>query len=197
MPLTPDAIFVAGPGGVFLGEVGIAEAPTNATDAPEDDLTGWVQAGVTAKDPGIAIATAKTSKDIESFEFFDPVRTIMQSRIRTVTIAFLEVNQETLNLALDGIEVIGSSPDYEIHLNDPSHQVETALIVDGKDGDRVIRNYFPRVKVDTTGDMPFRRTDETQLVVTLKVLAPSDGSDAWQPFVHDPDNVGNWTPVSS
>lgn len=196
MPLSPEAIFVAGPGGVFLADVG-AEAPVNATDSPEDDLTGWVQAGLTSKDPGVAIASAKTSKDVEAWEDYDPVMSIMQSRVHTVTIQFLEVNQETLNLSLDGIEVQGSAPDYEIILNDPSQQIEKALIVDGKHGDKIIRNYFPRVKVDATGDLPFRRTDETQLIVTLKVLRPADGSKAWQPFVHDPDNVGNWTPVSS
>lgn len=180
--MTTDAseLFVPGNGHLYVGATS-ATAPTDATE----DITGeFAELGFVTQD-GATVTPATTTTKIFSWQSFYATRIITTDRDLTVAIGLQQWNDETVSLYFGGATVTpGTGNEFTITPPDASVLDERSFVLDGIDGDRVLRLYIPRGIVTETAGFVWNRTAEAVLGVTIGLLATGEG-EPWEIFGDD------------
>lgn len=157
----------------YFADVG-ATSPTNATADPAAAFkdAGWItQDGLTAK-------VSESSKDINAFGTFSPVRTIVTESKQTFDISFLESNPVSLAIyhrkSLTDLDVVEATGALNFTTG-PSSSEQYASIFDMVDGVNALRAYCPNVQVTDRGDMQIKAGEAVVYPVTLTAYPDNDG----------------------
>lgn len=186
MSLETAEIPVFGSGHVYTAPVGTA-FPANIS-AAVNQAAGWKDHGYTTVE-GVRFSFARESTDLEAWQSFDPVRTLITKVPKTVSFDLLQWNQFTIQLALGGGTVTGADPNYEYSPPDPSFVDDRALIIEGTDDDKTYRFCYRKALNKSGIDFAMVRTNASPLAITMSILAADNDAD---PFIiqSNDDNFG-------
>jgi len=156
----------------YFAAVGSA-APTTATGDP---AAAYLDAGWITED-GLTAKVSESSRDINAFGTFSPVRTIVTESKQTFDISFLESNPVSLAVyhrrALDDLDV---AADGSLTIDSgPSRSASYAAIFDMVDGDNALRAYCPNVQVTDRGDLAVKAGEAVVYPVTLTAYPDANG----------------------
>lgn len=159
---------VASGGEVYAAPLGTA-LPTTTVGALNAAFVGL---GYTTED-GVSFSVNRTTEDINAWQSFDPIRTLMTSREVQASFGLQQWNEDTVPLAFGGGTVSGTSPNFKYEPPDPEAGVdERALIIDTVDGTVHTRIIFPRGLVVEAVETQFQRGATAVLPITFKALKP-------------------------
>lgn len=176
-----DEIVVGITGQVYVAPVGTA-LPTTPTAALNAAFVGL---GYNTED-GFSFSSAKQTQDVNGWQSFDPLRTIVTGRTVQTTFALQQWNEETVPLAFGGGSISGSGP-YTYNLPDPEDGLdERSMVIDSIDGSNHTRFVLARGIVTETTESQFQHGGAAVLPITFKLLKPDTGAIASILF----DNAG-------
>ena len=146
-------------------------------DATADPAAAFLDAGWITED-GLSAKVSESSKDINAFGTFSPVRTIVTESKQTFDIAFLESNPVSLaiyhRMDLAALTVEGATG--ALSFGTGASASETyAAIFDMVDGDNALRAYCPNVQVTDRGDLNIKAGEAVTYPVTLTAYPDVDG----------------------
>lgn len=161
----------------YFGPVGAA-APTTAT---ADPAAAFLDAGWITED-GLTAKVSESSKDINAFGTFSPVRTIVTESKQTFDISFLESNPVSLAVyhrkGLGDLDVVEATGALDFTTG-PSSSEQYAAIFDMVDGDNALRAYCPNVQVTDRGDMQVKAGEAVIYPVTLTAYPDNSGASVY------------------
>ncbi len=136
---------------------------------------------------GVAITDGKTITPIGAMQSFYAVRQLVTGKEFSVAFTMLQTNRDTFEVAFGG----GTWTDQgtsktKFSPPDPSVIAEYVLVFDWQDGDISNRLVVPRTSNISPVTMTLARASAASLPVTLSLLAPNEGSDAWYVLTDDP-----------
>jgi hypothetical protein len=160
MALDSDNVRVAVTGAVYVG-------PTSAT-APSSSastLTGFTDLGYVSAD-GITETIDKTTSQIRAWQGGALVREVVSEGTYSVTLTFIETNQEVLELYF-GSEITGGELD-----GDPTNSGgRKSFVMDVVDGSIVERTYIPAGEITAVGERTLASGEAIGYNVTITAYA--------------------------
>jgi hypothetical protein len=160
MALDSDNVRVAVTGAVYVG-------PTSAT-APSSSastLTGFTDLGYVSAD-GITETIEKTTSQIRAWQGGALVREVVSEGTYSVTLTFIETNQEVLELYF-GSAITGGELD-----GDPTNSGgRKSFVMDVVDGTIVERTYIPAGEITAVGERTLASGEAIGYNVTITAYA--------------------------
>lgn len=156
---------------VWLSPVGTAFPATMAAAF----ASPWVDAGYLKVPP--SLARAKDTTDLEVWNADEPLASILNSDVSTVTLALTQINRLTLGLYFGKLTY--SAITGGIHAVPAGGDDEFAFcleLIDGIVGGKVIRTGWRRTQASEAGNFNMDKADAVNLEVTLKRLVPASGT---------------------
>lgn len=167
----PTELQVGITGQVYVAPLGTA-LPTTTLGALDAAFVGL---GFTTED-GVSFSASKETQDINAWQSFDPIRTIVTARTVQATFSLQQWNEDTVPLAFGGGAVTGSTPNFKYELPDPEDGVdERSMVIDVEDGDNHMRFVIARGTVTEAVETQFQHGATAVLPITFKALKPSVG----------------------
>jgi hypothetical protein len=167
---------VGASGSVYVASVGATE-PSSPTATPSSD---WTELGYLSED-GVTWSVGKATEDVNAWQSFFPVRTLVTSQTSTLAMTLRQWNESTLVLALGGGTVTEELAGfYKYEPPAPGTVDERAIIVDWNDGDRHYRLIVRRAVVSDAVETQLQRGAAADLPVTFNVLGNQSGE---APFI--------------
>lgn len=169
-------VISAGPScSIWLATVGTAYPATMA--AQFASTAGWQNVGYLKVPP--AWARAKNTTDLEVWNAAEPLATLLNSDVSTITLNPVQTNRLTFELYFGPL--VYSALTGGIHIEpDPSGAgTEKALcveLIDGIVGGKVLRVGWRRATVGDVGNFNMDKADAVNYEMTLKRLVPASGS---------------------
>lgn len=168
---------------LYVAPVGTTE-PTNVTSS----LNGAFSSALGyVSEEGVGITDGKTVTPIGAMQSFYPVRQLVTGKEFSVVFNLLQTNRDTFEVAFGGgTWTDQGSGKTKYSPPDPSEIAEYVLAFDWQDGDINNRLIVPRTSNISPVTMQLARTSAASLPVTLSLLAPAEGADAWYVLTDDP-----------
>ncbi len=194
MALESSEVRVTGTGHAYVAPLG---TPIPAgIDSALTHAAGWVELGYTTPE-GARFSFGREVNDIMGWQSFDPLRTIVTSVPKTVSVDLLQWNQHTMKLGLGGGTVTEPvSGQYQYEPPDESFVDERMFAIEGTDGDFNYRFIFRKALNQGGVDFSFVRENPVVFPITMKVLAADAGAKAFL-LQTDDTNVGLLTGAAS
>lgn len=181
MSLESSEVRVFGEGHVYTGAVGTAFPANIGTTI---DSTLWLDLGYLSTD-GPKFSFGRETKDIEVWQSFDPVRTIVTKVPKTAKFTLMQTNLHTLELALGGGTVTEQvSGKYKYTPPSSGDVDERAIIIEGVDDIYTYRFCFSRGQVASAVEFSFVREDAVKYDIEMKFLQPDTGN-AYEIYTND------------
>jgi len=182
--LDASELVVAGDGLVLVAPEGTT-FPSDIDDVIDLSLdAAWTDLGYLTE-AGPRANFGRTTKDINGWQSFYALRTIVTAIPTQIEIDLRQWNADTLGVALGGIVVTTAGGGTMIEPEDPSFLDVRQLIVYGIDGDKHYAFCFRRVQNTKALQFPFAREDESALPVGFNVLGAGDDK-PWFMLTDDP-----------
>jgi hypothetical protein len=163
MALDATELFIPGTGHVYSAAEGTA-MPTDVTTPG----TGWSEHGYTTED-GVTLTFGISTDDIKGWQSFDPLRTIVTEKPKTVKFDLMQNNAMNLLIALGGGTFDSTSGLYTPA--PPEYQDIRAILVVAIDGTETIAFYAPRMTLSENVEIPWHKSGAAELPLTFKVMA--------------------------
>jgi hypothetical protein len=168
---------------VLVGAFGNIYAAPVGTTAPADFSVAysgtWVEMGYADED-GVTFSNSRDTEDINTWQDFDPARTIVTGRSVTLGFNLLQWNKNTLPLAMGGgtIATSGSAGTLKYQFTPAAAGVldERAFSVAWNDGTRNYRLFIPRGVVTDEVSFSLNKSSAAALPISVRVLGTSSGS---------------------
>lgn len=191
MTLVAAQIRVAGTGEVYIGDVGTAVAPVDATAALD---ASWKGLGYDS-DNGLTISRSMNVNDIAAWQALVPVRRVPQDQAMSVAGEFMQSSPDVYPLymatsAFAAVAGINSATDTVATADVNPAIVEKAVVYELVDGSIKYRIYIPKAQVSANGDQTASRTAAVLYPLMFTALAPDTGTDLFQTFTNDPAMLG-------
>jgi hypothetical protein len=171
--LDPSNIIVGisdGPG-LWVAESG-AQAPSEDTDV---DLDTWTAVGYISDDETPTVSQDISTEDITAWQTQGVLRRVLNSRIFSLGFTLIEVNPASMALWFDQAVPEATEGAFSITLSSTGAQNERAALLQVRDGEKLLRFWFPRAVLTEAGDVTFEKGGETGYPVKLTAL-DVDGS---------------------
>ena len=165
--LTPDNVLIGtsnGPG-IWIAPEGTA-APTDTTTAPAAE---WSTLGYLSED-GVTFSTSTDSESITPWQSRSPVRTVITGRELTVDFTMLEFNAQNVALYFSQTTPTETGGAFSLDVKSDAPAQTHAVLIDVKDGDHVVRYFFPRATLSEAGDIEVTQSGAIGLPVTMSAL---------------------------
>lgn len=194
MALESSEVRVTGTGHAYTAPTG---SPIPAgIDTPLTHAAGWVELGYTSEE-GARFSFGREVNRIMGWQAFDPLRIVVTTVPKTVSVDLLQWNQHTVKLALGGGTV--TEPVSGQYQYDPPAEEfvdERMFAIEGIDGDYNYRFIYRKVLNERGVDFAFVRNNPVVFPITVGVLAADGGAKPWVLQTDDP-NVGLLTSAAS
>lgn len=168
---------VAGTGEVYVADTG-ASLPANQSS----NLSAAIYHGLGYHtEDGVGLNYSPEFTRMGAWQAQRPIRIVRGASGTTFTFALLQWNEDTLDLAFGGGDVIdlgGGSYKY-VPPSDTDPIAEKTVIIDVIDGSDIGRFVIPRGVATEGVDSTFNDTAMANLPVTVEALEPETGGDAW------------------
>lgn len=181
--LDPEELVVGGYGYVATSDLDV-DFPDDIADCIPDPESlsvnlaeGWGDLGLLSE-AGPRASFAKNTKDINAWQTFYAVRTIVTEVPTQIEMELRQWNSDTFALGVGGADVTSSGSGVILVPKDPSFLDIRQLLVYAADGEKHYAFGFRRVQNTRELQFPFAREDESALPVGFKVLAPPTGEAA-------------------
>ena len=169
-------LFSAGTGQLYRGAVGASAPATLMTDPAE---ATWADLGY-ATPEGAGFESAPEFTGIFAWQSRRKLRNIAGETSETLTITLMQLTRYNVQTLFGGGTFVESPTDiYTYTPPAPEDRDEFALLLDADDGDYRIRWHFRKVSNTSTANIMFNREGISELALTLEVLDPGAGQDAW------------------
>ena len=168
-------------GSIYVGAVGTAEP-----SQPDSTLVGWTELGYLSED-GVTWSVGRTTEDVNAWQSFYPVRTLVTAQTSTLSFTLRQWNPETLVLALGGGEI--DEPTSGVFQYSPptaGSLDERAVIVDWQDGARNYRLIVRRAVVSDAVETQLQRGAAADLPITFNILGNAEGDAPFILLTDDP-----------
>jgi len=166
MALDSDLVRVAVSGAVYVGPTDTA-APTDSGTALED---GFLDLGYVSSD-GISESIDRTTAQIRAWQNGALVREVTSEGTYSVSLTFLETNQEVLEL------YFGSDVTSGVLNGDPtSSGGRKSFVIDVVDGAVIERTYIPQGEVTSVGERTLASGDAIGYNVTITAYADANNN---------------------
>lgn len=164
-------VATAGPNtNLWLAPVGTTIPATFATA-----MTSWTNIGYLKDPPSIDRTLTKT--EINAWNASEPLRTLLESDVSTVTLNLMQENPDVFTLYFGPlIYTAEGSGGVSIEPNPLGADVERALCLELIDGANILRIFWRRCSVDSVGALSMDKADAISFEVTLKRLVPASGT---------------------
>lgn len=183
MTQTAEEVRVGADGQIYVADVGTT-LPTSVDDSLDGAFSSAL--GFVSED-GVTITDGKTVTDIGAWQSFYPIRELVTAREFSVAFSLRQWNRDTIALAFGGGTFTDlGTPDTQYSPPDAATLDERALVVDYQDGDVNYRLVVPRCLATETVTAQLARASAADLPITMKVLAPTAGTDPWFMLTDDP-----------
>jgi hypothetical protein len=173
--LDPTQVRVAPTGSIYSAPKGTA-APATAVSAL---AAPWYNLGY-ASDDGVTLSRSMDTETVNGWQSSAPLRYIVTGTSLTVAFALQQFNLETVPLyfGLPKTVVTEDTPSGNFKFMIPADVPidERAFVVETVDGTVHTRYVILRGMVTETDDLPLKRSEESQLSVTISAMAAPDGS---------------------
>lgn len=173
---------------VRVGVTGNLYVAPKGTVGPTDTTTawptGWTDLGYLAES-GFVITPKTDHQDIMVWQSLAAVRTILKSRTEELKFTLMQMNKNTLPLALGGGTVTGTTGNFHYSAPTAGTVDERAFGVEVRDAALIYRFLFPRGLVTDVKDIPFLRTDAIKFDLTATVMAVDDVTPLFEFFTND------------
>lgn len=152
---------------LWLATVGTT-IPANIATA----LTGWDDMGY-LKDPP-SIDRTLTKNELSAWNASEPIRTLLESDISSVTLNLMQSNRKTFTLYFGDVSYTTEGTGVSIEPNTDA-DVERAMCLELVDGSNILRIFWRRCVVDSVGALAMDKADAISFELTLKRLVPVSG----------------------
>lgn len=173
MALNADETVVGARGDVYVAPVGTA-FPADPDAAP---AVAWVHLGYISDD-GASFSPDQNVEEFTAWQSLSPIRRARTSLAFSMSFTLLQLNPDTLPLALGGGTITADTPvgfdTYEPP--DPEDLYERAVLLRVLDGTRTYDLRIKRALPTDLGETQFAKGAMASLPVTLGVLVPADAS---------------------
>ena len=194
MALESSEVRVAGTGHAYVAPLGTA-IPAGI-DSALTHAAGWVELGYTSEE-GARFSFGREVNRIMGWQAFDPLRIVVTSVPKTVSVDLMQWNQHTVKLALGGGTVTEPvSGQYQYDPPAESFVDERMFAIEGIDGDYNYRFIYRKALNESGVDFAFVRQNPVVFPITMAILAADSGASPWILQTDDP-NVGLLTAAAS
>lgn len=176
-----DEVRAYGDGSLYVAPVGTA-FPADAEEAITGD---WTQLGFVTDD-GVVPEFGQETTDVPAWQSADPVRILLTKKPKKIDFSLLQVNLDTLSLALGGGEVTAAGDGWKFEPADESFLDQRALILEGIDGDLVYRICYRKAQKEGAVTFPLSRTKASEFKISMRILAPGGGLKPFFILTNDP-----------
>lgn len=181
----PEQLVVAGTGHIYVADVDTMTFPEDIDDIATLEDDGWIDLGYTTTD-GPRFSFARESKDVEAWQEFDPIRTLITNLPKQIEFDLEQWNADTVGLGLGGVEITSTANGSMVEPKESSFVDLKALVVAGTDGDRNYAFCYRRTQNTKPLTFPFRREDISPLTIGMKVFAAGSGEKPFRILTDDP-----------
>ena len=145
------------------------------TAGPADTTTAWPAGFSTlgyVHDDGVTVGVELESEDLKAWQSKAPLRTVITGKALTVGAVLLEVTPQSVALYFDeDAPTPDSEGAFKVTVSDSGKGNRYAIGIDVKDGDMVVRYYFPSATLSENDDIEIKTSDFAGMGVTLKALS--------------------------
>jgi hypothetical protein len=160
-----DETYVAGDGHIYVAPYG-TPLPSDFNDVLD---AAFIDMGYLTTD-GFRMTPDLSSTDFFVWQSRNPVRTVVESDVVTLSLDFVQANEETAKLYFGGGSFTGT-----VYTPPTAGETdERSLVADVFDGTRQLRFWFPKVTRSASRELAFQRSAMSQFGLDLKVLAVGD-----------------------
>lgn len=169
-------VLVASGANIYVAPLGTALPEDLDTPAGDFVLLGYV------RPDGIEFNFGRESKDIESMQSFDPLRTVITKVPKTVKFQLQQSGADQIELALGGGQWVATADPEIFRFEKPedSEVDERVLVVDLIDGDEIWRYMYPRSLNKAGVQFTGKRDEEVAYEIEMSILTPTDNSDSYE-----------------
>lgn len=194
MALESTEVRVAGTGHAYVAPLGTA-IPAGI-DSPLTHAAGWVELGFTTEE-GARFNFGREVNRIMGWQAFDPLRIVVTSVPKSISVDLLQWNQHTVKLAMGGGTVTEpSAGQYQYEPPAESFVDERMFAIEGIDGDYNYRFIYRKALNEGGVSFAFVRENPVVFPITMAILAADSGAKPWILQTDDP-NVGLLTAAAS
>jgi hypothetical protein len=118
----------------------------------------------------------KSTTDISAWQTLSIVRRVLESRIYSFSFSMIEHSAVTMSLWLDQALPTPVDGEFTLDLSSSGDQVERAVLLRIRDGERLETWYASRCVLSEGGDVEYNKSDAVPLPVTLTALDDSGSS---------------------
>lgn len=194
MALESSEVRVAGTGQLFVAPLGTTIPASVVT--PLSHNAGWIDLGYADED-GVDFSFSRDVNEINAWQSFDPIRTIVTKVPKEVSAKLLQSNQHVLLLAFGGGTVTETATGY--YRYDPpadSFVDERMFAVEFVDGSYTYRIVYRKATNQAGIEFTWKKGEPVLYPITMKVLAADSGAKSFSLYTDDP-NVGLLTSAAS
>lgn len=177
MTLDPTELFVGQTGSLYIADVGTAFP--NTIDDPIG--TGWTELGYVDTD-GVKFTLPRPINWIRGWQSRRPLRGVTGDFEDVVGFNLQQWDADSIILALGGGTIDNSGSGWRYTPPDDATIAETAFLVEGRDGDEVVRFGAARCVNQAATTFTWSRSAESKLPIELMVMASDDGLDWFMDF---------------
>jgi hypothetical protein len=171
-----------GDGSIYVAPVGTAFPATIDAAIP----AGWTQLGFVTED-GVVPEFGQDTTDVGAWQSGDPVRILLTKKPKKIDFSLLQVNADTMELALGGGD--WTEPSAGLFLFEPADESfldERALILEAFDGDIGYRICYRKALKDGAVTFPLSRTKASEFKISMRILAADGGAKPFLIQTNDP-----------
>lgn len=184
MATNADRILVAGDAHLYLAPYP-ATFPSNLSTAPSAADADWVEVGFFTED-SLQFATDPSFQDINSHQAFYPTRTVQDGDAATLSVDLQEWSGENFSSVFGGGSVTEVSPSvFRFAPPTPGTRNEVSALLHIIDGSKLYRLCIPRTSQRDGVELPLQKGQEATLALSLSILDPGTGNDAWYWLTND------------
>lgn len=153
--------------GAWMADSLTTAAPTTIDGAWP---AGWVSLGYLSED-GPTISQSTDTTDINAWQALGVLRSVITSRTVTVQMQMMEWTPDNLAAYWDvDTPVAGAGGLLTFSVRSDEAGRRRQLGIDVRDGDNLVRLIFPRVQLNSAGDLQFQRSAAAVLDCTFSAL---------------------------
>lgn len=187
MTLDASELFVGQTGSLYIAPVGTV-FPTDIDTAI--DTADWTELGYVDTD-GVQFTLPTPITWIRGWQSRHPLRGIRGDLEDVIGFTLQQWNADSVPLALNGATIEANGTGWRV--TPPSEEFinEVAFLVEGRDGDEIVRFGAARAINQAATTFTWSRTAESKLAVELQILASVEDQDWFMDFTSEAMAVGS------
>jgi len=173
MALDSDNVRVAVTGAVYVAPTGTA-SPNYSDDALN---VAFQDLGYVSSD-GISESMDKSTTQIRSWQDGSLVREIISEGTYSVSLTFIETNEDVVNLYYGGTVTVAGS----LSIDPRSSGGRKSFVIDVIDGTNIERTYIPQGEITSVGERTLASGEAIGYTVTITAYADTDSTTFYKFF---------------